>query len=240
MKYACNNRSNEKSNFNQTFEKKDQCTQTTNINTKENPIEPQNIEQVAQPLTNETQTTNQIIMKLHNPCQCRFCSKTFSRKDSLQRHLSKYCKEARNERLIQELEQEIQILKEQNKNLLKGVKSYNPWNSHKNVNALLRRDNASQNKRFLKHVGCTVSFLYNYLQVRFKTGMTWENRGCWHIDHRKPIDKFDLNDEMERIQCCHYTNYQPLWANKNLRKGCKFNKNDFDFKWTENGWVQKL
>ena len=48
--------------------------------------------------------------------------------------------------------------------------------------------------------------------------MTWDNI---HIDHIKPISVFNLDDEEEFLDCCHYTNLQPLLAVDNLEK---FNK----------------
>ena len=37
--------------------------------------------------------------------------------------------------------------------------------------------------------------------------MTFDNI---HIDHIKPVSKFDLDHEEEFIDCCNYTNLQPL------------------------------
>ena len=33
-----------------------------------------------------------------------------------------------------------------------------------------------------------------YLESQFTTGMTWENKGTWHIDHRRPCASFDFTD----------------------------------------------
>ena len=48
-----------------------------------------------------------------------------------------------------------------------------------------------------------------------------------------------LTNELERMKCCHYTNYQPLWAHENLAKGCRHNENEFEYEWTENGWTKQ-
>lgn len=50
--------------------------------------------------------------------------------------------------------------------------------------------------------------------------MTWENYGKWHIDHKKPISKFDKNVKISTIN--GLCNLQPLCASDNLTKGCKF------------------
>jgi hypothetical protein len=72
----------------------------------------------------------------------------------------------------------------------------------------------------VRDLGCTVSELRAYLEVRFRPGMTWENWGKtgWHIDHIQPLAKFDLTDRQQFLQACHYTNLQPLWAEENYRK----------------------
>jgi hypothetical protein len=79
----------------------------------------------------------------------------------------------------------------------------------------------------VRDLGCTVSALRERLEARFYphpvTGeaMTWENYGhrTWHVDHIKPLAKFDLTDGEQFLQACHYTNLQPLWAIHNLAKG---------------------
>lgn len=64
-----------------------------------------------------------------------------------------------------------------------------------------------------------------HLEAKFAPGMTWDNYGVdgWHIDHIMPLAAFDLTDEQQRQQACHYTNLQPLWAAENLAKGAKVN-----------------
>lgn len=77
--------------------------------------------------------------------------------------------------------------------------------------------------RTLNLIGCTIPELKIYIEKQFKNGMTWENwkyKG-WHIDHVKPISKFDLSDEKEILKACHYTNLQPMWSLDNHRKGNK-------------------
>jgi len=75
----------------------------------------------------------------------------------------------------------------------------------------------------VRDLGCSVEFLKQYLESKFLPGMTWENwakRG-WHIDHITPLDTFDLTNREQFLQCCHYTNLQPLWWRDNLSKGTK-------------------
>lgn len=70
-------------------------------------------------------------------------------------------------------------------------------------------------------VGCTARELVGHLESLFLSGMTWENRRLWHIDHKRPCASFDLTDPEQQKACFRYTNLQPLWAEDNLRKGAK-------------------
>lgn len=72
----------------------------------------------------------------------------------------------------------------------------------------------------IRDLGCTVSFLKNYIQSKFQEGMTWENWSMhgWHLDHIIPLCRFDLTKEDEFKKAAHYTNLQPLWARDNIRK----------------------
>jgi len=73
-------------------------------------------------------------------------------------------------------------------------------------------------------LGCTIEELWKHLESKFKTGMTRENHGEWHVDHIKPCASFDLTDPGQQVICFHYSNLQPLWAIDNMRKGKKYEK----------------
>lgn len=72
----------------------------------------------------------------------------------------------------------------------------------------------------VEFLGCTVNEARLYLESLWQPGMTWENHSFrgWHIDHIKPLVSFDLTDEEQLKQACHYSNLQPLWMKDNLRK----------------------
>ena len=75
----------------------------------------------------------------------------------------------------------------------------------------------------IKELGCSIEELKLYLEKQFQIGMTWENwnNTGWHIDHIKPLSKFNLTDINQIKEACHYTNLQPLWAKDNILKGNK-------------------
>jgi hypothetical protein len=84
---------------------------------------------------------------------------------------------------------------------------------------VLKNKNIKKNHRTLDFIGCSPAELAAHLESLFQPGMTWENHGLWHVDHRIPISSGKT--ELEIMQLNHYTNLQPLWASENLSKGAK-------------------
>lgn len=68
-------------------------------------------------------------------------------------------------------------------------------------------------------LGCTIEEFRSYIEDKFVKDMSFENYGKWHLDHIIPISI--ANTEEEIIKLNHYTNFQPLWAEDNLKKGNK-------------------
>jgi hypothetical protein len=69
-------------------------------------------------------------------------------------------------------------------------------------------------------LGCSAQEARRYIESQFLPGMSWDNHGKWHIDHRKPLKGpgVDLTDPAQLAELCHYTNLQPLWGPENIRK----------------------
>ena len=76
----------------------------------------------------------------------------------------------------------------------------------------------------VKLLGCSFKEAKEYLELKFKDGMSWDNFGKWHIDHIRPLASFDLTDVNQQLIAGHYTNLQPLWASENISKGSKYEK----------------
>jgi len=70
-----------------------------------------------------------------------------------------------------------------------------------------------------EYLGCTFIEFKAHLEKQFTDGMTWENQGQWHLDHIYPVSL--AKDEEHLIKLNHYTNFQPLWAVDNIKKGNK-------------------
>jgi transposase-like protein len=87
------------------------------------------------------------------------------------------------------------------------------------IRGILKTKNLNKKLSTKDIVGCEYSELKLYLEERFTEGMSWDNQGCWHIDHKTPLSSAKNEEEIYKL--CHYTNLQPLWAIDNLRKGNK-------------------
>ena len=70
----------------------------------------------------------------------------------------------------------------------------------------------------------TVAELSAHLEAQFGPGMTWENRGKWHIDHIRPVCsfKFTTPDDAGFKACWALSNLRPMWARENQRKNGKW------------------
>lgn len=75
----------------------------------------------------------------------------------------------------------------------------------------------SKTSKTYKILGCSYEEFKQYLESQFTNGMTWENAGEWHLDHIYPVSL--ATDEEHLIKLNHYTNFQPMWAEDNLKKG---------------------
>ena len=68
-------------------------------------------------------------------------------------------------------------------------------------------------------VGCTPQELKIHLEEKFIKGMSWDNQGEWHIDHKIPLSSAKTEEELHKL--CHFTNLQPMWVIDNIKKGSK-------------------
>ena len=65
-------------------------------------------------------------------------------------------------------------------------------------------------------IGCLWPEFKRHLERQFTKGMTWNNYGAWHLDHRIPLAQ--AQNEQELNYLLHYMNLQPLWARDNMVK----------------------
>ncbi len=71
-------------------------------------------------------------------------------------------------------------------------------------------------------LGYSLHELMSHIESQFRAGMSWQNYGKWHIDHKKPCVLFDQTDPMQFSECWALSNLQPLWATENLRKSSRY------------------
>ncbi len=101
----------------------------------------------------------------------------------------------------------------------------------------LKNTNIKKTKPSIEYLDCSAEYFVEYFQKKMnnwnetnEVKMNWDNI---HIDHIKPINAFNLDDENEFLDCCHYTNMQPLLIKDNLSKSCKWTDEN-DLYWCNN------
>ena len=98
-------------------------------------------------------------------------------------------------------------------------------NMRSRISAIISRNHKNKKAKTIELLGCNGIFLRQYIQRRFKKGMSWNNYGKWHIDHIIPINYFvkkcDFNSLQIQKKCFNYKNLKPMWAVDNLQKGSR-------------------
>lgn len=89
----------------------------------------------------------------------------------------------------------------------------------KRVWAAFNERGYSKRTKTFQMIGCDQEFLISHIESQFRHGMTWENYGDWHLDHKVPFSAAENESEVELL--CHYLNLQPLWASDNVSKSSK-------------------
>ncbi len=72
-------------------------------------------------------------------------------------------------------------------------------------------------------LGYSVEDLKGHLELQFTEGMSWDNYGEWHIDHKIPVAVFNYETpyDFDFKRCWSLENLQPMWGDKNRSKGAK-------------------
>ena len=106
------------------------------------------------------------------------------------------------------------------------------------VRMAFRRGSAAKSKRTEEYLTIPLSDFRAYIEAQFEPGMTFENHGEWHLDHRKPVASFDQSDPDAARQCNHFTNFQPMWGPENKNKHDTHDSETFRYFWDdEAGWL---
>lgn len=129
--------------------------------------------------------------------RCKGCGKNFTPEWVTQKHCDQACK-ARARRLTPEGLLNNRMSCAIRRGLLRG----------------------KEGRSWQDMVDYSVDDLRRHLERQFKKGMSWDNFGKWHIDHRVPLSSFRFTtpDDHEFRAAWALTNLQPMWAVDNIRK----------------------
>lgn len=84
----------------------------------------------------------------------------------------------------------------------------------------IKRNGYSKKSKSMDILGISWAEFKIHIENLFQDGMSWENFGKWHLDHKIPLSW--AKNEEETLKLCKYENLQPLWAEDNLFKGNRF------------------
>jgi len=163
--------------------------------------------------------------------ECKECRLLYGKQYRLanKKNANEYAKQYRlhNKLKIQEENKQYRLdnkvkIQEQKKIYRTNKRINNPLykltcNTRDLIRKSIRRMGYSKTSRTHQMLGCTFEEFKSHLESQFTEGMTWENAGQWHLDHIHPVSL--ATDEEHLIRLNHYTNFQPLWAEDNLKKG---------------------
>jgi hypothetical protein len=85
------------------------------------------------------------------------------------------------------------------------------------LSSSLRYNSWAKHKRTEEVLGCTFVDFKAHIEKQFLSGMSWENRRAWHVDHIVPVSSAKTADELMAL--FHFTNLRPMWARDNIAKG---------------------
>jgi len=100
----------------------------------------------------------------------------------------------------------------------------------RSLRRLFDNSNIQKIKHTIEYLGCDSEYFMDYMKCKMTPEMNFNNI---HIDHIKPVSKFDLDNHDEFLKCCHFTNMQPLLATDNLEKSNKWTAENETF-WNDN------
>lgn len=84
------------------------------------------------------------------------------------------------------------------------------------IRLTLQNGNWSKSKRTEQILGCSIEQFASMIERQFLPGMTWANKGQWHLDHIVPISTAKTQEEAEALS--RAGNFRPIWAADNLAK----------------------
>ena len=137
---------------------------------------------------------------------CAHCSKQFPKRTA---H-SKYCEDCRAQYIGTKLSR------------ARRLKTDPAFALRVNMGAAINKHlrTGKGGKSWINLVGYTPCDLKRHLERQFLPGMSWENRGLWHIDHIVPLALLpaDTPDHPNFHRAWALCNLRPLWKRENEQK----------------------
>ena len=95
-------------------------------------------------------------------------------------------------------------------------------NLRSRTNEAFKSQNVRKTNKTFDLIGCSHSFLKQWIIYQLYGNMTIENYGSvWQIDHCLPIVSFDQMDENDMKKCFNWVNLRPMYSNENNSKKAK-------------------
>jgi hypothetical protein len=133
---------------------------------------------------------------------------------------NEYIKEYRekNRDKIKQLKRNYEKTRKTNDPLYKLISNFRTA-----IYQVLKENRVDKNQSYFDVLQYTPDQLINHLEKQFTEGITWENYGEWHVDHKLPISSFNIQKmgDSEFMKCWSLENLQPMWGEENIRKSNK-------------------
>lgn len=81
---------------------------------------------------------------------------------------------------------------------------------------------AKKDGKTIEILGYSPGDLRGRMECQFRDGMSWDNYGDWHIDHKKPIAAFIAQGITSQRTINMLCNLQPMWAAENQKKSASW------------------
>ena len=91
------------------------------------------------------------------------------------------------------------------------------------IYTVLKENNLNKYGHYFEILQYSPEELVGHLEKQFVDGMSWENYGGWHVDHKLPITYFNFKEvgDEEFLKCWGLDNLQPMWGEENIKKSNK-------------------
>jgi hypothetical protein len=138
----------------------------------------------------------------------------------------------------------VDKIKEYYKQYYSNIKENNPIRylaviQRTQLSKCLKYFNENKKEYSIEYLGCSYEDFHKHIETKINNWNTDNPNNLMdftniHIDHIKPISRFNFTDEGEELlDCCNYTNLQPLLIFDNLSKNNKWTDEN-ELYWNEN------